>query len=343
MAQRRRREYLLFLDAAKFAAETGIDAFNRVWHPYRYETTLLLLTNAWELLGKAILVQSKESITRGQRGETISAEAAIHRLQTKKLLDDGQAQTIQQIISLRHAACHNVLPEIPPEVMQHLLFYGCKFFRHLIATVFPTHLKSMSDNYLSLSFSDLTTYADRVQRSVSRVKKSPSDKRLVWLLERGIKFDGSAYITEAQFEQKYRGRKKVLPHLGLNQFIRNAEMVRIVPIQAPRNYTADVTLRKGSAGDSSLPVLVKKTDVEADYPYLTKELAGRIARTQNWTARALSVLGLKGNARYHQPVRASATGQIHRYSQSALDSLLQKLASEPGFNPYGFASAERNA
>ena len=340
MAQRRRREYLQLLDAAKVAAETGIDAFNRVWHPYRYETTLILLTNAWELLAKAVLVQNKESITRGQRGETISAEAAIHRLQTKKLLDEGRAQTIQQIISLRHAACHNVLPEVPPEVMQHLLFYGCKFFRHLISQVFPGHMKSMSDNYLSLSFSDLTTYADKVQRSVSRVKKSPNDKRLVWLLERGIKFDGSAYITEAQFEQKYRGKKKVLPHLGLNQFIRNAEMVRIVPIQAPRNYTADVTLRKGSASDSSLPVLVKKTDVEADYPYLTKELAGRIGKTQNWTARALSVLELKGNAKYHQAVRASATGRIHRYSQNALDSLNQKLAADPTFNPYGLASPE---
>src|ERR1700687_4402937 len=137
MAQRRRREYLQLLDAAKTAAETGIDAFNRVWHPYRYQTTLLLLTNAWELLAKAILVQQKESIARGQRGETISAEVATHRLQIKKILDQNQAETIQQIISLRHAACHNVLPEIPAEVMQHLLFYSCKFFRDLVKTLFP--------------------------------------------------------------------------------------------------------------------------------------------------------------------------------------------------------------
>ena len=80
MAQRRRREYLQLLDAAKVAAETGVDAFNRVWHPYRNQTVLLLVTNAWELLAKAILVQNKESIARGQRGETISAEVAVHRL-----------------------------------------------------------------------------------------------------------------------------------------------------------------------------------------------------------------------------------------------------------------------
>jgi len=334
MAQRQRREYLQYLDAAKAAAETAIDAFNGVWHPYRYQTSLLLLTNAWELLAKAILILQKESLTRGQRGETISAEAGVYRLQAKKLLERAQAETVQQIVSLRHAACHNVLPEVPAEVMQHLLFYGCKFFRELIGKLFPAHLRGMSDNYLSLSFSDLTTYADKVQRSVSRVKKSGNDKRLVWLLERGIQFDGSAYITEAQFEQKYRGRKRILPHLGLGKFVRTADMVRIVPIQAPRNYTADVTLRKGSAADSSLPVLVKKTDVEADYPYLTKELGQKIGKSQNWTARALKVLDLKGDSRFHQSVRASAKSLIHRYSAGALEALRQKLTAEPTFNPY---------
>jgi Domain of unknown function (DUF3644) len=48
------------LDASKAAAETAIDAFNRVRHPYRKKTALMLLTNAWELLAKAILVQAHE-------------------------------------------------------------------------------------------------------------------------------------------------------------------------------------------------------------------------------------------------------------------------------------------
>lgn len=332
--QRRRREYLLLLDAAKVAGETGIDAFNRVWHPYRFQTTLLLLTNAWELLAKAVLLQKKESITRGQRGETISAEVAVHRLQAKGILDQNQGETIQQIISLRHAACHQVLPDVPAEVMQHLLFYSCKFFRQVIEKHFPAHLKSLSDSYLSISFSDLTTYADKVQKAVSRVKKSENDRRLVWLLERGIHFDGESYITESQVTQKYKGKKKTLPHLKLNQFVRNTDMVRIVPIQAPRNFTADITLRKGNAADLSLPVLIKKTDIETDYPLLTKELGAKIGKNQNWTAKAVAILGMKGNPKYHQAVRASAKSMIHRYSAAAETSLLEKLAAEPTFDPY---------
>ncbi len=80
MAKRRRREYLQLLDAAKAAAESAVDAFNRVRHPYRNETTLILLTNASELLAKAVLVQKKESIKKGQRGDTISAETFIRRI-----------------------------------------------------------------------------------------------------------------------------------------------------------------------------------------------------------------------------------------------------------------------
>lgn len=334
MIRRTRREYLRLLDAAKFAAETGVDTFNRVWHPYRYQTTLLLLTNAWELLAKAVLLQKKESIARGQRGETISAQLAVRRLQVKGIIEQDQAETIQQIISLRHAACHHLLPNLPPEVIQHLLFYSCKFFRQVIEKRFPAHLKSLSDNYLSLSFTELTTYADKVQRSISRVKRSENDRQLVWLLERGIQFDGDAYITKAQFTQKYRDKKKILPYLELNHFIRNAEMVRIVPIQAPRNFTADITLRKGSAADASLPVLVKKTDIEADYPLLTRELGAKIGKTQNWTAKAVMVLGIKGDPKFHQAVRASAKSLIHRYSTAAERALQDKLAAEPTFDPY---------
>ena len=61
MPTRRRREYLRYLDAGKVAAEAAIDAFNSVWHPYKNQSTLLLLTNGWELLAKAVLLQKKES------------------------------------------------------------------------------------------------------------------------------------------------------------------------------------------------------------------------------------------------------------------------------------------
>src|SRR5690606_23575737 len=135
----------------------------------------ILMTNAWELLAKAILVQAHQSIRQGQRGETISAERAIYRLLHRQDIGSHVAETVQQVISLRHAASHHHLPVVPDEVMQHLLFFSCKFFREAVEKHFKNHAKDLEQNYLSLSFAELTTYADKVQKVVSRVKKSDTD------------------------------------------------------------------------------------------------------------------------------------------------------------------------
>jgi hypothetical protein len=208
MAKRRRREYLQLLDAAKVAFEVGIDAFNCVWHPYRHPTTLMLLSNGWELFAKAVLLHAKESILRGHRGETISAEVAVHRLTLKRLLDQDQADTVQQLISLRNAACHGVLPDVPPEVMQHLLFYSMKFYRTILARVFPGHIKELSDNYLSLSFGDLTTYADKVQRAVARVKKSDTTKSWFGYLS------GASASTERATSPRHSSNRNIVVRSG---------------------------------------------------------------------------------------------------------------------------------
>lgn len=338
---RQRREYLQLLDKAVRAAESAIDSFNRVHNPYRDEATLLLSTNAWELLAKAVLKKRKQRIAKDRHGNTISAEVAIARLTQLHLLDETQEDCIQQIISLRHAAAHHVLPPVPVEVMQHLLFFGCKFFREIVASEFPAHARKLQSDYLSLSFSDLTTYADKVQKLVSRIKKSEQDKRLVWLLDRGIRFDGTRYITEGQFAEQYRNKKKIMPHLGISGFVKKSEMVRLIPVQAPKNYTADITLRKGHANDPSLPVIVRKTEVEKDYPYLTKEIGAKLGKTQNYAAALIAALGLKGEALYHQRVRASTTSYVQRYSDAALHRLREFLVSNPGFNPY--ANRTKNA
>lgn len=334
MTTRKRREYLKLLDAAKVAAETAIDSYNSVWHQYRNQAAIILMANAWELLAKAVLVLHKKSIKRDKKEETISGEIAVHRLVTFGFLESNKTKTIQQVISLRNAACHHILPDVAAEVMQHLLYYSCKFFRETATKFFPKQSKGMKNTYLSISFINITTYADKVLRSISKVRKSANDKHMVWLLERGVNFDGSGYITESQFENKYRGKGKVLPRLGLSSFIKNTDMVKILPIEAPKNYTADVVLRKGSKSDSSLPIIVKKTDIENDFPYMTKEMGDRVKKSLHWMKGVISFFRFKGDPRYHQGVRSSKTTVVHRYSESALQIILQKLSKEPDFNPH---------
>lgn len=331
---RKKREYLRILDKAIPAMESAIDSFNRVKHPYRNESTLLLISNAWELLAKSVLVKRKVSIRKDKQGNTISAEQALSKLAHIKIIEANQEDLLQQIVSLRNYAAHDVLPNVPDEIMHHLLFFGCKFFREVVEAEYQARLKDLEGNYLSLSFSELTTYADKVQKLVSRIKKSEEDKKLVWLLERGIKFDGSSYISQTQFEQQYKNKKKVMPHLDVSDFIKNTDMVRIVAVQAPKNFTADISLRKGSKSDASLPVQVVKTNLEADYPFLTGELAEKLGRNQNFVAYTIKRLGLKGDSKYHQSIRSSKRSDIQRYSQATLERIKRHLADNPDFNPY---------
>ncbi len=332
--KRKRREYLRLLDKSKESAECAIDNFNRAKGPFRTEATLLLIGVAWELLAKAILVLNKKSIKRGSGGDAISAEVAVSKLLHFKKIEKHHSDIVQQIISLRNASVHDVLPEIPIEVQHHLMYYACKFYREVVARHFKAHASDLNQHYLSLSFDELTTYADKVQKCVSKIKKNESAKQLIWLLERGIAFDGNKYLTPRQFETKIRGKSRTLPYLEIGRYLRESDMIRIVPVEAPKNYTANINLRKGSAKDTSLPVVVKRTELETDYPYLTRELGEAIGRNTNFVARAASTLELKGNDMFHQAVRSSESGKIHRYSRAAKTKLEQKIAEDPNFNPY---------
>lgn len=334
---KQKRLYLQYCEKSLSSIKSAIESFNSVYDKHKIETTLILLTSAWELLCKGILVRDKVSIYKDKHKNTLSAEDAIVKVFSKGYLDENQSQHLQQLVSLRNEAVHGILPTIPIEILHHIFYFSCKFYKDLIIKEFPRYKDDIVSNYLSIAFSDLTTYADKVQKLISRLRKgNQSERKIVWLLERGIRFDGTSYISQHQFEHEFKTRwkSKILPHLSIGKFIKTADMVRVVPVQAPKNYTADVSLRKGKQSDSALPVFIKKTDIEHDYPYLTGELAIKLGKKGNFVAFAIKKLNLKGNPQYHQSVRASKSSKINRYSESALNYLKDYIKNNPTFNPF---------
>lgn len=336
---RQSRQYLQLAEGAKKSILATIDSFNRVYGDYKTETTLMLLTNAWELLAKAILVKKKKSIYKDKtKKETISCEKAINQLILLRELEPQQAELLQQIVSLRNKCMHDVLPIVPEEIQHHLLFYGCKFFKDVSIKHFPKLEKELGKNFLTLSFDHMTTYAAEVTRMVSRLRKgTQGEKELVWLLERGIQFiDTNEYISQKKFEDMYKNKKKIAPHLKISTHAETADMVRIVPVQAPQNFTADIQLRKGpNKLKNALPVTIQKSDFESDYPFLTKDIAEKLKKNSNFIAKSMVDLKLKDNPKYHQSVRASKAGAIQRYSQAALDFLKKHIQDNPNYDPYG--------
>ncbi len=335
---KQKRLYLQYCEKSLNAVRSAIAAFNSPYDSHKVEITLILLTNAWELVGKAILIHSKESIVRKDvKGSTISAEQIVYKLQERKILDEIQSAHLQQVISLRNEAVHGLLPDIPVEILHHLFYFSCKFYKDIILDQFRQYRNFIEGNYLSISFSDLTTYADKVQKVVSRFRRgSDNERKIVWLLERGIRFDGHAYIPQVQFEHEFKEKAKwkLLPHLHIGKFLKNAEMVRIVPVQAPKNYTADIILRKGKQSDAGLPVVIKKTDVERDYPYLTGELAKKLGKKTQFISYATKKLGIRNKQEFHQEVRASKSGRVQRYSDASFNFLKEFFKKNPDYDPY---------
>lgn len=61
---RKKRVYIRLLGKAVEAMEEAIAAFNGVKRPYKVELSLMLMTNAWELLAKSVLVKKSRALLR---------------------------------------------------------------------------------------------------------------------------------------------------------------------------------------------------------------------------------------------------------------------------------------
>ncbi len=61
---KQKRQYLQYCEKSISAIKSAISSFNSVYGDYKIEMTLILLTNAWELLGKAILIRAKVTLPR---------------------------------------------------------------------------------------------------------------------------------------------------------------------------------------------------------------------------------------------------------------------------------------
>lgn len=329
-----KRTYITYLKKAEAAVITAVDCFNRVYGEYKTENTLILLANAWELLSKSILIKRKENIQRNSK-ETITIDciSAIKKLRAKEIIKEECAQTVAQIVSLRDYCVHSVLPPVPIEIQIHLLFYGCKFFKDVENEIFKK--SPLEDNFLSISFNQLTTYTDKVLKTVSKLKRINSEqKKLVWLLERGIEsLTSDKMLSQSKFEQKYKNQKRNITHLKIKDYIDKIHNVRIVAIQAPKNYSADLVLRKGDKNDNTLPVVQKTVDIDNEYPLFTKDIVEKLGKSIHFWSRVINDLGLRGDPNFHIKIKSSKKTVTQRYSNGIINILSNFIKEHPNYKP----------
>ena len=334
------RNYTKYLPNALRAIHSGIERANAINDPYYKEASLMLIANAWELLAKSVLIKHAGEAAiyeKGSRKErTITAEVAINKLKNLGYISDLQAAPLQQVISLRNEAAHQSLPEIPDELLFHLEYYSIRYFREVIDANFKQYSKNLRDHFLSVSFAPVTTYAASVKKLVSKARKGKkvSDIRLTYLLERGVSFSGSEYMKQADFEKTLLNKKTARPMYKLNigEYSRNADMIVVVPIQAPSGTKADINLSKGRGSEISITQTKRATD--DDYPHLTKDLSTKLGKSSPYVSKTISNLKLKGNALYHQQIRSGSKSLVHKYSDACLNHLRNFYSDNPTYEPF---------
>lgn len=334
------RNYIKYLPNAIKAVHSGIERANAINDPYYKESSVILLANAWELLAKSVLIKhAGEAIifeTGSRKERTISAEVAVNKIKNLGYITDIQAIPIQQIISLRNEASHQSLPAIDDGLLFHLEYYTVRYFKEVLSANFKQYAKNMRKQFLSVSFDPVTTYSDSVKKLVAKARKGkrPEDIRLAYLLERGVCFAGNEYMKQADFEKVLKNKKISRPmyKLKLGEYSRKADMVVVVPIQAPSGTTADISLTK--ARGSSISVKMNKRATDDDYPHLTKDLSTKLGQSSQYVSKTISNLDIKGNPLYHQQIRSGSRSLVHKYSDQCLNYLNNFYEENPTYNPF---------
>ncbi|NTW90084.1 MAG: hypothetical protein HGB37_04230 [Candidatus Moranbacteria bacterium] len=336
-APRYRNYVVTAIDAAKLS----IEMFNRVEGSHIQHATLIFNAQAWELLAKGIWIKKKENIySRKQRTHT--AEKVVNTLYHKwRIITKEEDQTILEVISLRNEALHDSLPRIDEEILMHLLYYSTKTFHRVLNETFRAYAKDFDRNFLSISFTENTHFAHRVQGLLKHSKSfRTQENKLLYLLDRACKFAENDTVNEMKSAEDWKNDIKKLPkgsrvarHLPIYDYMNKQEMVRFVPVEVKRGHQPIISTQKTK--DPQAPVLVQKTDPEIDFPHFTSDLVRILGKSQSFIAKAGSVLGIKGNREYcYLQPQSKGGNKTPRYSDKALNYLKDYFDKHPDFNPY---------
>lgn len=332
------RKYRPYILKSIVAAKLCIEMFNRPTEEHKIDSSLIFLAQAWEFLAKAFLLKKKVSIYK--RNRFIRAETAINKLQSDfNKLTSREAQTIQQVISLRNESMHSLIPKIDDEIIIHLLYYSLKTYHKFIKENFRSYLPNFDKNYISIAFKDYTIYSHRVSKLLRAVRDLKSENsRILYLLERGIRFaKNNKELTFEKWKETISNipkKSRMSKRLSLYEYMEKQENIRIVPIEVSKNEKAEIKITKTKRMVAHLPVHIVKTDPNRDYPFITSFIAEKINKDINFVAAAFRKLKIKGNEDYHISIKTGRSTFTQKYNQKALDFLKDYLKKHSTFWPY---------
>lgn len=316
-----------YLESSIPAIKVAIESFNSPSNPYRLQSSVILMVNAIELLSKSILLKIGESIDETDPSRTIPSEKAVGKLFSRGEINEIEHQTLQQLISVRNEATHSFIDNPNADIFFYLLFCTYKVYRRLIKKHFKSKLYEFKDNFLSISTDENITYAEGVMGLMKSKKKDVAGRKLLYLLERGIQYQGDKYISQDDFEKQYKTNKNknLVNRAAIGKYLENADQLRVVFIQAPKHHSVDVTITKHNKSKSILPVKITQKEI---YKNNSKQIAELLGISKHDTLELIKKFKIKGKADYHQEISNGDNPPLHRYSDKLVDYLKQQEAKK---------------
>ncbi|MDO8511802.1 MAG: hypothetical protein Q7S57_00880 [bacterium] len=344
MAKRKSRvmKYQYHINTSINAAKFSIEMFNRIEGLHSKQASIIFNSQAWELLAKAVLIKQKKNIYFPD-GRSINAEKAVNQLHhIVHIISLEENQTIQQIISLRNEALHNIYPDLDDEIVTHLIYWSLKTFHRIIKDEFKSYFVKFDKNYLSVAFKDYTFYSHKLSKLFAYSRKSKSEKnRALYILDRACSFaevaDSATYINHGDWISGIKSKPKksrIGRHLSVSNYTNKQENVRIMAVETPKGYKSEISSEKAKKTSEALSVLVKKSVPEVDYPFLQSDLARQMNVTPYFIRSLAKHLNLLGNIEYHTSIKSGKNSKLQKYSNKMLNFLKEFVAKNPQWSPY---------
>lgn len=335
-------KYQYHVNTSINAAKLSIEMFNRIESLHSRQSSIIFNAQSWELLAKAVLIKRKKNIYFPD-GKSITAEKAVNQLfHITKSISLEENQTIQQIISLRNEALHNIYPDLDDEIITHLIYWSLKTFHRIIKNEFRSYFVKFDNNYLSVSFKDHTFYSHKLSKLFAYSRKPKSEKnRALYILDRACKFaeteDSNTYINYKDWLLKIKSKSKkarIGRHLSISGYSNKQENVRIVAVETPKGYKSEIISEKAKKVSDALSVIIRKSDPEVDYPFLISDLAKQLNVSIYFVRELAKYLKLLNNREYHILIKAGKKSVIQKYSNKMLNHLKEFITKNSQWSPY---------
>lgn len=342
-----KREVKTLLRKAEDALILSVDSFNCPWDTGRVECFLIMLDHAFEMLLKASIIHRGGKIKAKSDRNTIGFKACLDKAQHDKdgkFLHEEQALTLDAINSLRDAAQHYYLDVSE----QHLYLHaqsGLTLFRDIVRDVFSRNLAAeLPVRVLPIATTlptDLITLFTNEVEEVRRLllpgrrrrAEALSKLRSLVIVENALNGrDVIDYDAESA-----RIARQIRNGAAAATVFSGVASIRLVAEGEGPTLSIRITKKEGlpvqlvpEGTPGAAVVAVKRVDELGFYSLSFTSLSRHTGVTTYVLNAMLWCLKLKGKPEYHKQLTLGKSSVFDRYSQKAIQAIVQALKDHDG-------------